>query len=141
MQGSSTCVHTTWPGGVLTEPNPAPFLHHVCTQRSAGQWVFSRPREKPLFCAAPAGWLKGFLTFLLWELFRAEATPGLRKQRGVEAFHTEGVGLFPMEKVYVAQPPHPHPTPTHPQLEACGLTPFCPAHGKYKEAYTIWAVW
>lgn len=96
-----------------------------------------RPREKSLFCAAPAGWFKGSLTFLLWKLFRAEATPGLRKQRGVEAFHTEGVGWFPREKVYVA---HTH-TPTPPQLEACRLTPFCSAHGKYKEAYTIWAVW
>lgn len=80
-----------------------------------------RPREKPLFCAAPAGWFKGFLTFRLWKLLRAEATPGLRKQRGVEAFHTEGVGLFPMEKVYVAQPPPPpHLTPPHPNPPPAG---------------------
>ena len=76
-----------------------------------------RPGEKSLFCAAPAGWFKGSLTFLLWKLFRAEATPGLREQRGVEAIHTEGVGWFPREKGYVAHthtPSPAQPSPPHP---------------------------
>ena len=90
-----------------------PFLYTCGPQRSAGQWVFSG-QEQSLFWAAFALWFKGSLTLFLWKPFRADPIPGQLKQRGIEAFHSEGMGLFPMEKLYFAPP----------WLEASKLTPF-----------------
>ena len=113
MEGHSTCAHTTWPGEVITQENSTPFLYTCVPKGSAGQWVFSA-QEQSSFWAAPALCFKGSLSLLLWRHFRADAIPGLPKQRGIAAFHTEGMGLFPIQKLYVAPP----------RLEACKVTPF-----------------
>ena len=111
--GHSVCAHTTWPGEVMTQQMSTPFLHTCASQRSAGPWVFSG-QEQSLFSAAPALWFKGSLSLLFWKPFTPDPIPGLQKQRGIEAFHPEGMGLFHMENVAVAPP----------VLEACKLTPF-----------------
>ena len=103
MEGHSTCAHTTWPGEVITQQNSTPSHYTCVAKRGAGQWVFSA-QEQSLFWAAPALWFKGSLSLLLWRHFRADAIPGLPKQRGIAAFHTEGMGLFPIQRVYVAPP-------------------------------------
>ena len=111
--GFSACAHSTWPGEVMTQQMSTPFLHTCAPQSSAGQWVFSG-QEQSLFSAAPALPFKGSLSLLFWKPFRSDPIPGLPKHRGIEAFHPEGMGLIPMENVYVAPP----------GLEACKLTPF-----------------
>ena len=113
MQGHSPCPHTTWAREVITLQNSTPFLYTCVQKRSAGQWLISG-QEQCFFGAAPALCFKGSLTLLLWKHFRADAIPGLPKQRGIADIHTEGMGSFPIQQVYVAPP----------RLEACKLTPF-----------------
>ena len=80
----------------------------MCTPKKCWAGGGLRPTQKSLFWAAPTLWFKGSVTLLLWKRFIADAIPGPPKQRGIEAFHTEGLGLFTMEKVYSV-----------PLLEAC----------------------
>ena len=82
----------------MTQQMSTPFLHTCAPQRSAGQWVFSG-QEQSLFAAAPALRFKGYLSLLFWKPFRPDPMPGLQKQRVIEAFHPEGMGLFHMENV------------------------------------------